>query len=67
MPLLRKDTAYVSETTLFIRDLLAKNPEIAKGQIEGRALLWDRQLDRAALKAAADSNVPQKAYVYQPK
>lgn len=67
MALLRKDTTYVSEATEFIRDLLAKNPDIAKGQVEGRALLWDKQLDRDALQRAAESNVPQKPYVYQTK
>jgi hypothetical protein len=66
MALLFKDTTYVSETTQFIRDLLEKNPAVAQGQVEGRALLWDKQVDRDFQQAAKASAVKQKAYVYQP-
>ncbi|GAB3251158.1 DUF3460 family protein [Chitinimonas naiadis] len=66
MALLFKDTTYVSEATQFLRDFLDKNPEVAKGQIEGRALLWDKQIDRSFEKAAEAAEVKQKAYVYQP-
>lgn len=66
MSLFTKNTRYVSETTEFIRDLLAKNPDIAQGQIDGRALLWDKNLDREALRCAAESKVPTKPYPYQP-
>ncbi|WP_308446479.1 DUF3460 family protein [Chitinimonas sp. BJYL2] len=66
MPLLFKDTTYVSETTQFIRDLLDKNPEIAQGQIEGRALLWDKQVDRDFQKQAEAVKVKTKPYAYQP-
>jgi hypothetical protein len=66
MPLLFKDTTYVSETTQFLRELVEKNPEIAEGQIEGRALLWDKQIDRNFQRAVAESRVKQKPYVYQP-
>ncbi|QDQ29376.1 DUF3460 family protein [Chitinimonas arctica] len=62
-----KDTTYVSETTQFLRDFLEKNPDVAKGQIEGRALLWDKQVDRSFETAAEAASVKQKAYVYQPE
>lgn len=57
MALLFKDINYVSETTLFLRDFLEKNPDVAKGQIEGRALLWDKQVDLTFQKAADASRV----------
>ncbi|MBM5570249.1 MULTISPECIES: DUF3460 family protein [Deefgea] len=38
-----KDTTYVSEYTQFIEGVLAKNPELKQGQIDGRALLWDKE------------------------
>ena len=66
MALLFKDTTYVSETTQFLRDFLDKNPEVAKGQVEGRALLWDRQIDHGLQKEAEAARVKQKPYVYQP-
>ncbi|MDK2126074.1 DUF3460 family protein [Parachitinimonas caeni] len=62
----KKDTAYVSEFTLFMRDFLEKNPQVAKDQIEGRARLWDKQIDRDFQSEAEASNVPRKPYYYQP-
>lgn len=60
-----KDTTYVSETTQFLRDFLEKHPDVAQGQVEGRALLWDKKVDREFQKASQDSRVKQNAYVYQ--
>ncbi len=65
MPLLRKDIRYVSDFTQFMNSYLEQHPDVAKGQIEGRALLWDKQVDREFQSKAQDSRVPQKAYVYQ--
>ncbi len=50
---------YRSEITEFIDQLKAKNEQRA-----GRALLWDRQLDRRALADWQRARVPQQAYVY---
>lgn len=61
-----KDTTYVSDFTLFIRDYLDKNPEVAKGQQEGRNLLWDKQVDLTAQRAAEQDRVKLKPYAYQP-
>jgi hypothetical protein len=66
MALLFKDTTYVSETTQFLRDFLDKHPDVAKGQVEGRALLWDKQVDREFQRAAIESRVATKPYAYQP-
>lgn len=57
---------YVSAVTEFLNDYLKQNPEQAAGQIEGRALLWDKapiDLDERARYEAA--RVKQKPYVYQ--
>ncbi|QNM98164.1 DUF3460 family protein [Chitinimonas koreensis] len=67
MPLLFKDTTYVSETTQFLREFLEQHPDVAQGQVEGRALLWDKQVDRGFQRDADAGRVKQKAYVYQPE
>ena len=56
---------YESDLTQFLRDLKAKKPEIEAKQREGRALLWDRDLDPAEEEHFRQSQVPQQAYVYQ--
>ena len=38
---------YESEHTLFMREMMAKNPAWAEDQLVGRALLWDRNIDEA--------------------
>ena len=63
MPLFWKP--YKSEITQFIDELKAKKPTLEAEQRAGRALLWDRELDRDALAEFSDSRVAQKAYVYQ--
>ncbi len=57
---------YVSDFTLFMRDFLATNPDLAAGQVEGRALLWDKApLDLEERRRNEESRVKQKAYPYQ--
>jgi hypothetical protein len=34
---------YESEHTQFMREMMAKNPEWAAGQLEGMARLWDKK------------------------
>lgn len=58
---------YVSDATQFIDQLKASRPELVKGQIEGRALLWDKQIDRDLQAQAQAATVPQQPYVYQTK
>ncbi|WP_206434456.1 DUF3460 family protein [Iodobacter ciconiae] len=61
-----KNTQYVSDFTLFMDDYLVKNPEVAQGQLEGRALLWDKApLDLDEHLRAIASKVQQKPYPYQ--
>ena len=58
-------TPYKSEVSIFIDELKAKKPSLESEQRAGRALLWDKTLDRQALQAWKDAKVPQQAYVYQ--
>ena len=59
---------YVSEHTQFIRDLIAKKPDIVKGQAEGRRIFWDKSPDELAHDRRMDEGrVPQAPYVYQTK
>jgi len=63
MPFLWKP--YKSDVTNFIEELKAKRPSLEDEQRAGRALLWDRTLDRSALAEWNDAKVPQQPYVYQ--
>ena len=56
---------YESEITLFMRDLLAKKPQIVEEQKKGRAMWWDKKADPDALRRDSESEVKQQAYVYQ--
>ena len=65
MPLLWKP--YKSDITAFIDDLKAKKPTLEAEQRAGRALLWDKPIDRQAQAEWRSARVPQQPYVYQPK
>lgn len=56
---------YRSDTTLFLEQLKASQPELEAAQRAGRSLLWDKQLDRDALAGYKAARVPQRPYVYQ--
>jgi hypothetical protein len=56
---------YESDFTRFIRDLKQKKPDIDRKQAEGRAIWWDKSLDRDEQERFAESRVPQQGYVYQ--
>ncbi len=58
---------YKSDVTNFIEELKAKKSSLEAEQRAGRALLWDRALDRRALAEWDDARVPQQPYVYQTK
>jgi hypothetical protein len=63
MPLFWKP--YKSDVTNFIEELRAKKPTLEAEQRAGRALLWDKPIDRAAQADYRASEVPQQPYVYQ--
>ena len=56
---------YTSDTTQFIEQLKAGKPGLEQSQRQGRALLWDKQIDREFHAKAEAARVPQKPYVYQ--
>ena len=56
---------YNSEVTQFIEQLKADKPDLEAQQRAGRALLWDKHVDREAWSAWRGARVPQKPYVYQ--
>jgi hypothetical protein len=65
MPFFRKP--YRSEVSMFIDELKAKRPSLESEQRAGRALLWDKTLDRQAQADWQQARVPQQPYVYQTK
>lgn len=65
MPLFWK--RYTSDVTDFIEELKAKKPTLEEEQRAGRALLWDKRIDRDAVADWDEATVPQQPYVYQTK
>ena len=63
MPLFWKP--YKSDVTSFIEELKSKKPTLESEQKAGRALLWDRDIDRSAQADWSEARVPQQPYVYQ--
>ena len=58
-------THYTSEVTQFIEQMKAQKPQLEKEQRAGRALLWDKPVDRDAQQEFKEARVAQKPYVYQ--
>ncbi len=56
---------YTSDATQFIEKLKQDRPELDAQQRAGRALLWDKPVDRGLWKQYRAARVPQKSYVYQ--
>jgi len=56
---------YVSDATQFIASLKQQKPELEAEQRQGRALLWDKPVDRQFAAEADAARVQQKPYVYQ--
>ena len=65
MPLFWKP--YTSDVTRFIDELKAAKPSLEDEQRAGRALLWDRRIDREAQDEYSAARVAQQPYVYQTK
>ena len=56
---------YKSEITQFIDELKTGKPDLEAQQRAGRALLWDKAVDRDAQRDYRAWRVAQKPYVYQ--
>jgi len=63
MPLFWKP--YKSDVTQFIEQLKATKPTLEAEQRAGRALLWDKQIDRDLQAGFSEARVEQQPYVYQ--
>jgi hypothetical protein len=55
---------YTSEATQFIDQLKVNRPTLEAEQRAGRALLWDKNLNRADQAEYLDATVAQQSYVY---
>lgn len=55
---------YQSETTQFLQQLKQQKPQLQSQQVQGRALLWDKQVDREVWADYQAARVAQKPYVY---
>jgi hypothetical protein len=55
---------YTSEITQFIDKLKVAKPTLEAEQREGRAILWDKNLNRTEQSDYLDAKVAQKPYVY---
>ena len=56
---------YTSDATDFLNDLKKAHPTLDAEQRAGRALLWDKKVDRDAWSDYDAGEVKQKPYVYQ--
>jgi hypothetical protein len=63
MPLFWKH--YKSDVTSFIDELKVRKPTLEAEQRAGRALLWDKPVDRQAQADYEAGRVAQQPYVYQ--
>jgi hypothetical protein len=56
---------YKSDITQFLEQLKTARPELQAQQQAGRALLWDKAVDRSAWSQYRAARVAQQPYVYQ--
>ena len=56
---------YDSEITQFISELKQKKPDLEAQQRAGRAIWWDKQVNREAWEEFRAAQVAQKPHVYQ--
>ena len=56
---------YQSDVTLLIEKLKTDKPTLEAEQRAGRALLWDKNVDRSLQEEYKDGRVAQNPYVYQ--
>ena len=56
---------YQSDATRFLKELHKERPGLDERQMAGRALLWDKKVDRSIWTEYREGQVEQKPYVYQ--
>jgi len=55
---------YQSDVTQFIEQLKTEKPDLESRQRAGRAIFWDKHVDREALSDSRAAQVPAKPYPY---
>ncbi len=55
---------YESDHTQFMREMMARNPDWAHGQVEGMARLWDRKLSLPEQQKFRESSEASRPYPY---
>ena len=65
MPLFWK--SYKSDISSLIDELKANKPSLEEEQRQGRAIWWDKRIDREAQSEYGEARVAQQPYVYQTK
>jgi len=55
---------YMSDVTQFIAQIKRDHPHLQEDQRQGRARLWDHDLDRDLLNEFNAARVAQRPYVY---
>jgi hypothetical protein len=58
---------YNSDVTQFIEQLKTEKPDLEARQRAGRAILWDKNVDREAWTEFREAQVAQQPYVYGSK
>ncbi len=58
---------YESEATQFLKELLARNPQLDEQRRKLRATWWDRPQDLEVSGQREESEVPASSYVYFPR
>jgi len=56
---------YESDITRFLNQYKQEHPDVEQRQREGRARLWDKELDPELLEGFKQAKVAQRPYVYQ--
>lgn len=56
---------YESDVTQFIKQFKQQHPDVELCQREGRARLWDKQIDPELQEQFRGARVCQRPYVYQ--
>ena len=58
---------YESDATRFLKELLARNPQLEDQRRKLRATWWDRPQDLQIQKERDESAVPATSYAYFPR
>lgn len=55
---------YVSDFEAYLREYVARHPNVEPDQRRGWSIWWDRQVDQGELKVRREDAVPVRGYQY---